>query len=145
MLQYVILALFFSSCIGFQFSGPTIFLKQSSHHGNQFRPLFMAGFGNKAIEEQVVSNVVPSGESLCLCDSKKKYSDCCQLLHDSTDTQQDVEVDATKVARARFTALRSELMSLKMMNLPGQDRKEQSDRYGKERLKGFQKLGNSKI
>jgi uncharacterized protein YchJ len=111
MVQFVVLTLFFSSCVGLQFSGPTTFLKQCSHHGNQFQPLFMAGFGNKASEEQVVTNIVPSGESLCLCDSKKKYSDCCQLLHDSIDTQQDVEVDATKVARARFTALRYELSS----------------------------------
>lgn len=111
MLRLLILALIFSFSLGFQFSGSGASLKQYLRHGSQFQPLFMAGFGNKASEEKVATNIAPDGESLCLCDSKRKYSDCCQLLHNSIDAQQDIEVDATKVARARFTALRSELSS----------------------------------
>jgi hypothetical protein len=111
MLLLLILALIFSFSLGFQFSGRSASLKQYLRHGSQFQPLFMAGFGNKASDEKVAINTAPDGESLCLCDSKKKYSDCCQLLHNSIDAQQDIEVDATKVARARYTALRSELSS----------------------------------
>lgn len=107
MLPLLILALTCSSCFGFQLAGHVSYLKQQVHHRSQFQPLF-AGFG-KASEEKASTTIVPSGDSMCLCDSKKKYSDCCQTLHNSIGVKQEEEVDATKVTRARFSALRSEL------------------------------------
>ena len=59
----------------------------------------MAGFG-KASEEKAAMNLAPSGDSMCLCNSNKKYSDCCQSLHNSIGAKQEGEApDATKVTR----------------------------------------------
>jgi uncharacterized protein YchJ len=107
MLPLLIFALTCSSCFSFQFSGHVSSLKQQVQSKNQFQTLY-AGFG-KASEEKASTDVVPSGDSKCLCDSGKKYSDCCQSLHNTIGVKQEVEVDATKVTRARFSALRSEL------------------------------------
>jgi uncharacterized protein YchJ len=106
MLPLFIFAVICSSCFSFRVSRHASSLKLVQHK-NQFQPLH-AGFG-KASEEKVSTDIVPSGESMCLCDSKKKYSDCCQSLHNTIGVKQEVEVDATKVTRARFSALRSEL------------------------------------
>ena len=68
----------------------------------------MAGFGKP--KEKVAEVVVPSGDSLCSCESKKTYAECCQPIHAAIGVKVEGEgPDPTKVLRARFSALRYEM------------------------------------
>ena len=69
---------------------------------------WMAGFGKKA--EKVAEVVAPSGDSLCSCESKKTYAECCHPLHAAIGVKVEGEgPEPTKVLRARFSALRYEM------------------------------------